>query len=149
MKAGLAGLIEQRKIGTEIFVTIATLVAVFDKTGTLTANSPRVVQISAIGSSFDDTALLRLAAAANRRSSHPLAKAVVAEALLRNIVVPEPDSFEQLQGRGVKAGVDGHTVLVGNAALLRDNGVTMEAPSRMVVVRRCTSRLMVASSVSS
>ncbi|MBI2801045.1 MAG: cadmium-translocating P-type ATPase [Gammaproteobacteria bacterium] len=102
-------------------------VVVFDKTGTLTANRPQVVQVASYSPSFDDNALLRLAAAADRRSAHPLAKAVVAAANQRGITIPEPESFEQLQGRGVKARVEGRIALVGNAELLRENGVAFGA----------------------
>lgn len=95
-------------------------VVVFDKTGTLTANRPEVVEVESRGAAFRENEVLRLAAAADRRSAHPLAKAVVAAAAGRGIAVPEPDSFEQLQGRGVKATIEGRNVLVGNVALLRE-----------------------------
>ena len=101
-------------------------VVVFDKTGTLTANRPEVVEITSLNPSFDESALLRLAAAADRRSAHPLAKAVVDAAATRAITVPEPESFEQLQGRGLKAVVEGQWVLVGNAALLSESGVDLD-----------------------
>ena len=102
-------------------------VVVFDKTGTLTANRPEVVEISSRNAAFDDSTLLRLAAAADRRSAHPLAKAVVDAANRKGIAMPEPESFDQLQGRGVRATVEGRVVLVGNAALLRESGVALEA----------------------
>ena len=102
-------------------------VVVFDKTGTLTANRPEVVEVSSRNAAFDENTLLRLAAAADRRSAHPLAKAVVDAASRKGIAVPEPESFDQLQGRGVRATVEGRIVLVGNAALLRESGVALEA----------------------
>lgn len=102
-------------------------VMVFDKTGTLTANRPEVVEVSSRNTAFDENTLLRLAAAADRRSAHPLAKAVVDAANREGIAVPEPESFDQLQGRGVRAAVEGRVVLVGNAALLRESGVALEA----------------------
>ena len=101
-------------------------VVVFDKTGTLTANRPEVLEVAVHSAAFDETALLRVAAAADRRSAHPLAKAVVNAATTRGIVVPEPESFEQLQGRGVRATVEGRVVLVGNAALLREARVALD-----------------------
>ena len=101
-------------------------VMVFDKTGTLTANQPQVVQIEARDGGGENE-LLRLAAAADRRSGHPLAKAVVEAARAREIAVPEPEAFDQLQGRGVRATVEGRVVLVGNAALLSENGVPIDA----------------------
>lgn len=100
---------------------------VFDKTGTLTANKPEVVRIESRNAAFSEAELLRLAAAADRRSAHPLAKAVVAHAERTQIVVPEPEKYEQLQGRGVIATIEGRIVLVGNSALLRESGVTLTA----------------------
>ena len=100
-------------------------VMVFDKTGTLTANRPEVVHVAVRDAAFTELDVLRLAAAADRRSAHPLAKAVVEAAQKRGIAVPEPEIFEQIQGRGVKATVDRRVVLVGNPALLREGGVTL------------------------
>lgn len=98
---------------------------VFDKTGTLTANKPEVVRIQSLDAAWSEADVLRLAAAADRRSAHPLAKAVVDAAADKTIVVPEPESYEQVQGRGVRATVEGRTVLVGNPALLRESGVAL------------------------
>lgn len=101
---------------------------VFDKTGTLTANKPEVVKVQSFDPALNEDDILRLAAAADRRSAHPLAKAVVDGAASRKIDVPEPQSFEQVQARGVKATVDGKAVLVGNPALLKEAGVTIGEP---------------------
>lgn len=95
---------------------------VFDKTGTLTANKPEVVRVQSLDDALSENDLLRLAAAADRRSAHPLAKAVV-DAASRKVVIPEPQSYEPIQGRGVKAVVEDRAVLVGNPALLRENGI--------------------------
>ena len=99
---------------------------VFDKTGTLTVGKPEVVEVRSLESTLSEADVLILAAAADRRSGHPLAQAVVAFAAKRQLIVPEPTDFEVLQGRGVRATVDGKAVLVGNARLLIENGV--EAP---------------------
>jgi heavy metal translocating P-type ATPase len=98
---------------------------VFDKTGTLTANKPEVVRVLSLDPAFTEREVLRLAAAADRRSAHPLATAVVAAAERGGIVVSEPDSYEQVQGRGVRASIEGKVVLIGNPALLRENGVAV------------------------
>lgn len=100
---------------------------VFDKTGTLTANKPEVVRIESRNDAFPEAELLRLAASADRRSAHPLAKAVVAYAEKMQVTVPEPDKYEQLQGRGVIATIEGREVLVGNSALLRQSDVALSA----------------------
>ncbi len=100
-------------------------VMVFDKTGTLTANKPEVVRVEIRDARFTESELLSLAATADRRSAHPLAKAVIDHATAKQIAYAEPDQYEQLQGRGVKASVAGRNVLVGNAALLQESGVPL------------------------
>jgi heavy metal translocating P-type ATPase len=102
-------------------------VVVFDKTGTLTANRPAVVSVTTQGADIEERELMRLAAAADRRSAHPLAQAVVAHAAALGIEVPEPQQYEQIQARGVKATVEGRVVLVGNPALLSEAGVAVPA----------------------
>ena len=103
-------------------------VMVFDKTGTLTLGEPKVAGIYPANSSITQEELMRIAAAADRRSGHPLAKAVVARAEEMKLSVPEPEEFEMIQGRGVKAVVEGKKVLAGNAELLIENGVTIGSP---------------------
>ena len=98
-------------------------VTVFDKTGTLTVGEPRVVGVQSLDANMTQEQLLILAAAADRRSGHPLAKAVVARARQLNLDLPEPGDFAMIRGRGVKATVNGQTVLVGNEALLKENGI--------------------------
>lgn len=102
-------------------------VMVFDKTGTLTANKPKVMRIESRKAELSQDGLLRLAAAADRRSAHPLAKVIVDHAADKKLSMPEPEQYEQLQGRGVKAQIEGLNVLVGNAALLQENGVPLTA----------------------
>lgn len=96
---------------------------VLDKTGTLTLGKPAVQGITlAKGMSEDE--LLRLAAAAEFHSEHPLARAVVNEATRRGLIVPEPDRFHYTLGRGIAATVQGRSVLVGNRKLLTENGIS-------------------------
>ncbi|MGI8435876.1 MAG: heavy metal translocating P-type ATPase [Chthoniobacterales bacterium] len=104
-------------------------VMVFDKTGTLTVGQPMVAGIYPIDPAFNEETLLTLAAAADRRSGHPLAKAVVARAQESKLALPEPAEFEMIRGRGVKATVEGKKVLAGNEAFLRENGVETLAPA--------------------
>ena len=102
-------------------------VIAFDKTGTLTMGSPEVVGIDRFDPGTDDAALLRLAAGAERRSSHPLAKAVVTRAQSQSLEIPEPTRFEVVRGRGVLAELDGQIVRAGNAAFLSENGISLPA----------------------
>jgi Cu+-exporting ATPase len=102
---------------------------VLDKTGTITRGQPALTDVLPEAHIKEDE-LLRLAASAERLSEHPLAAAVVAGARSREMVLSEPAGFESITGRGVRATVDGHTVLIGNPALLRDAGLeitTLEA----------------------
>lgn len=96
---------------------------VFDKTGTVTAGKPQVTAINSFDSGHSADEILKFAAAANRRSAHPLAIAVMERAREHNTNILEPTAFESVQGRGVKATVAGKVVLVGNDLLLREHGV--------------------------
>lgn len=104
-------------------------VLVFDKTGTLTLGSPRVIEVVALADAgVNENEVLRLAASADRRSGHPLAKAIVAHAATLGVEVPEPAEFKVLSGRGVTATVEGREILVGNEALLVEHGVKAPEP---------------------
>ncbi len=97
-------------------------VIVFDKTGTLTTGKPQVTAV--IPTEGTDLALLlRQAGAADMRSSHPLALAVVNHVMQLGIAIPEASEFQTLQGRGVRAVVEGEIVLLGTAKLLEENGI--------------------------
>ncbi len=96
---------------------------VFDKTGTLTLGTLEVDEVSVDAPDISDTELITFAAAADRRSGHPLARAIVAYADARGIPHVEPDSFAVIKGRGVQANVSGKTILVGNYALFAENHI--------------------------
>ncbi len=92
---------------------------VLDKTGTITEGKPRVTDLAvAPGSQLDRRALLRLTAAAERGSEHPLGAAIVAAAEDEGIALPAAAAFEAIAGHGISAVVEGHTVLAGNDRLL-------------------------------
>ncbi|MDX6771062.1 MAG: heavy metal translocating P-type ATPase [Elusimicrobiota bacterium] len=96
----------------ETFSAVDALV--LDKTGTLTEGKPRVTEIApAAGVSADE--LLRLAAAVERGSEHPLAKAVTTAAAERGLSLPELTGFSSVAGRGVTGSADGVSVAVGTA----------------------------------
>jgi P-type Cu2+ transporter len=95
---------------------------VFDKTGTLTEGKPRVTDVMAEGVGEDE--LLRLTAAAEARSSHPLARTILDELEQRGL--PNDltvGNFENIAGSGIRASVDGREVLVGAQRLLDRNNV--------------------------
>jgi heavy metal translocating P-type ATPase len=95
-----------------------------DKTGTLTEGSPRVTDVRPLpGSGLDEAELLTLAAAAERPSEHPLARAVVDAARERGLDLPDAEDFTSAPGVGVTAVVGGRTVAVGAPARLVDDAV--------------------------
>jgi len=98
---------------------------VLDKTGTLTRGELRVTNVLPNG--VDDRELLRIAAAVERHSEHPIAEAVVRHADAERLDTTTADGFEALAGRGARATVDGRIVLVGSARLLTEAGVDVEA----------------------
>lgn len=101
--------------------TLDTLV--FDKTGTLTEGRPQVVAVRTVN--LADTDALRLAAALEQGSSHPLARAILEKA--GNATLPQVDNFRTLRGLGVSGDVENRAVLLGNQALLRENGIDTAA----------------------
>jgi Cd2+/Zn2+-exporting ATPase len=95
---------------------------VFDKTGTLTTGELAVSRLAPIGET-KPAELLRLAASAEKYSNHPTAKALANLAGEAGVPLVEPKDFTETAGRGVKAQVNGASVLVGRAQWLKDNGV--------------------------
>ncbi|MGH2522056.1 MAG: heavy metal translocating P-type ATPase [Anaerolineales bacterium] len=98
---------------------------IFDKTGTLTEGQPRVTDVIVVGGYSEDE-LLRLEAAAEVRSGHPLAQAILDEAERRKLSVPASvEAFEAIAGHGVRARVEGRNVLVGTRRLLEQEGIQL------------------------
>ncbi|VAX04233.1 Lead, cadmium, zinc and mercury transporting ATPase; Copper-translocating P-type ATPase, partial [hydrothermal vent metagenome] len=101
---------------------------VLDKTGTVTEGRPALTVVEP-GSDFNEAGLLRLAAAIEQGSEHPLAEAVLQAARERDIVWPAVEDFAAVEGQGVHGCVEGSKVLFGNAKLMADNGIE---PGRLV-----------------
>ncbi len=97
---------------------------VLDKTGTLTEGKPRLVELRAQGG-FEENEVLRLAAALEKASEHPLAAAVLAEAAARKLSIPGAAHFRALTGRGVEGEVEGRAVLVGSSGFLEERGMAL------------------------
>jgi len=93
---------------------------VFDKTGTLTEGKPQVVAVK-IYAEYAEAQALRLAAALEQGSSHPLARAIIEKA--GTDPLPQINAFRTLRGLGVSGEAEGHTLLLGNQALLNDQQV--------------------------
>jgi len=105
------GLLVKDRLALERARTLDTVI--FDKTGTLTQGEPVLVDAS-------DDDVLRLGAAVESDSEHPLARAIVRGAAARDINVPSATAFEALAGRGARGIVDGREVNVGGPRLLAD-----------------------------
>ncbi len=97
---------------------------VLDKTGTITEGRPRVVSVETVDST-DPLGCVRLSAAVEARSEHPLAAAVVQYAREQHIEIPEVREFDSEPGRGARGRVDGTVVAVGNAGWLEASGVAI------------------------
>lgn len=96
-----------------------------DKTGTLTQGTPEVTNVIANG--VAEAELLRLAAAAEQFSEHPLSQAVVRAAQAKDLAIPPAVEFIAAPGRGIRAEVAGKLVRVGNQAYMAESGVNEQA----------------------
>jgi len=111
------GILVKDRLALERMRTVDTVL--FDKTGTLTKGEPTVSGVVAVDG--DEDRLLRLAAAVEADSEHPLARAIVAAARTQAAgELPAAGEFRSMTGRGVQARVEGATVAVGGPALLRE-----------------------------
>ena len=92
---------------------------VLDKTGTITRGEPALTDIITAGALGEDE-FLRLVASAEQPSEHPLAQAIVDGARDRGLNLADPTGFDSITGKGIKANVEGHEILIGNRRLLDD-----------------------------
>jgi P-type Cu+ transporter len=112
--------------GGEALERLATLQAIaLDKTGTITSGKPALVAVTAFAG-WDEATLLQLAASMEDHSTHPLANAVIVRARELGISWQAADGVRSIGGRGLSAEVDGRRCLVGNRALLEEEGVALE-----------------------
>jgi Cu+-exporting ATPase len=118
-----AGVLFRNAEALERLERVDTLV--LDKTGTLTEGRPRLVTVSTLGSATE-AELLRVAAALEQASEHPLASAIVAGARERGVAPGPVEGFRAQPGRGVTGSVDGRSAALGNRALLVELGIDPE-----------------------
>ncbi len=97
---------------------------ILDKTGTITMGKPAVVEVEALGG-HDPQKILRLAAAAESPSEHPLARAVVAAAEAQHLQISSATNFQALPGKGVTARADGYHITVGNPLFVEAAGIDL------------------------
>jgi P-type Cu+ transporter len=112
---------------------------VLDKTGTLTEGRPVVTEI--VPNGMPPLELLRLAAAAQQGSEHPLAAAMLERAAAAGLALPALDRLDGIPGMGFTASVAGHALAIGNRRLMREQGVPLEeltAQAERLEDRGCT-----------
>ncbi|MCC6624861.1 MAG: cadmium-translocating P-type ATPase [Deltaproteobacteria bacterium] len=133
-RGALAGVLVRNAEALERMESVDTLVV--DKTGTLTVGRPELVVVEPIGD-VPEAELLRLTAALERPSEHPLAAAIVRGADARGVPAIEPARFESRTGQGVVGTVDGREVAVGNRALMDALHISVDATEgRVEALRR-------------
>jgi P-type Cu+ transporter len=98
---------------------------ILDKTGTITVGKPALTDVVLLPG-WDEAEVVRLAAAVERSSEHPLALAIVEGAQARGLALAEPQSFEAIPGHGVDARVEGRRVLIGNLKLMQREGIVLD-----------------------
>ena len=119
-RGAAAGVLVKNAEALELMEKIDTLVV--DKTGTLTVGKPKLTAVETV-SGFEEADVLRLAAALERGSEHPLAAAIVEGAEDRGLTLPASSDFESRTGKGVVGSAEGRKVALGNVALMADLGV--------------------------
>jgi Cd2+/Zn2+-exporting ATPase len=112
------------KGGVHLEKTATLKVLAFDKTGTLTSGNPTLTEIHTFGE-LDENGMLRLVAALESRSEHPLAKAIVQAAHARTLSLPQSTGFRAIPGQGVEGVVESQTLWVGNERMFEERGVQL------------------------
>ncbi|HUN80596.1 MAG TPA: HAD-IC family P-type ATPase, partial [Phycisphaerae bacterium] len=102
---------------------------IWDKTGTLTVGWPDVQRVHTYNNRIEDD-VLRLAAAVEQFSTHPIAKAIVAEARQRSIAITAAENAEVIPGSGASGSVEGYDVLVGSRRFLKERGIDAHSTDR-------------------
>ena len=110
--------------GDALQTTMRLQVMVLDKTGTITKGKPELTNVVA-ETGFDEDDLLRLAAAIERNSEHPLANAIVEGATARTLALPEITNFKAVPGHGVEGEAEGKHILLGNARLMTTHHIAL------------------------
>jgi Cu+-exporting ATPase len=97
---------------------------VFDKTGTVTMGKPQLTDLDVV-EGFSGDEVLRLTAAVERRSEHPIADAIVKAAEARGLILAETEDFRSVTGYGISARVDGHDVSIGADRFMEQLGISV------------------------
>ncbi len=119
-RGAMAGVLIKNAEALEIMEKVDTLI--IDKTGTLTEGKPKLIEV-VTSSGFEQNEALRLVASLEQSSEHPLASAIVKGAQAKGITLSTVQNFSSTTGKGVQGIVDGHNVVLGNAAMLTSLGI--------------------------
>ncbi len=128
-----AGILIRNAEALERMASVDTIV--LDKTGTITEGKPRVTGIGA-AAGFSEDEVLRIAAAIEAGSEHPLAGAIAAATSERRLIAGKATDFAAIPGNGVKGNVDGRPVLLGNQRLMEANGIAVASLAGAADARR-------------
>jgi Cu+-exporting ATPase len=110
------------KSGEALEMTQGVNALVFDKTGTLTYGKPQLTDFELVHETdMPEDVILALVAGAESVSEHPLAEAIVQEARARGLSIIEPDSFEAIPGKGIKASISNNNLLLGNREFILEH----------------------------
>ncbi len=116
------------KNGTALEFAEKVDTVVFDKTGTLTHGRPDLTDFILLNTDFAENKLLAMVAAAESRSEHPLAEALVRAAHEKKLTLPEVDSFQAIPGKGIFADIQDHKLALGNRPFCLENFSSKEIP---------------------
>ncbi len=128
-----AGVLVRNAAALERLAAVNTLIA--DKTGTLTEGKPALTGVE-IAPGFESDEVLLLAASLEAGSEHPLAAAILRGAEERGLKPTKVEDFEAVTGQGVKARIDGHMAVLGNALLMQSFGIDIAALAKAAEARR-------------
>jgi Cu+-exporting ATPase len=136
-RGATAGVLIRNAEALETLEKVDTLVV--DKTGTLTEGKPKLVTVLA-ENPFDEATVLEMAAALEKASEHPLARAIVSGAVEKGHPLPNATDFRSITGKGITGKVNGKTVAVGNSRLLEDAGIAAQELSTKAEELRATGQ---------
>lgn len=122
-------------------------VIAFDKTGTLTYGKPVVSDVIVLDPGMREEYALSLAASAERRSSHPLAAALLSYAEDKGVEILDPAMFSMEAGRGISAEVSGHSVLCGNLRMMAEHGIDAEKAENGLSMLSCQGKAVMIAAI--
>lgn len=115
------GLLIRNRTAFENARKITTII--FDKTGTLTKGDFGVARFKSVSESLSDNQLLQIAASIENSSEHPIAAGIVRKAKSENLSLEEPQNFQNITGKGIKANLKGKEIKIVSPGMLKEEGI--------------------------